>query len=715
MLLLQAGLDDARRQFPPDVADALLTGRAPAPKGFDDAVAVKIGKERLATLRKGTEPAEGTEKDAAALVLVQLGVDPKTLPRAAPPRGGRPAAISVLKTNSAYPAAPGKTSGWFRTGQPADIALSAIGFNDAGGPLLFNHPMGIAGHGDRLLLADTYNNRVLIWNRAPIANTPPDLVLGQTDFTGGDSGAGLDRLNFPVQVATDGTRIFVADTENHRILIWNRWPTKNGQPADLALQGGGHSIQVSKSAFHWPWGLWTDGTKLAISSTRGGGVLIWNSIPTKGDQPADFVLRAGGKFGTPRTITGDGKCLIVGDHNPRVDGAGTGTFIWKRFPTKDDEPYDFFEPTPARLLGPWLRGCFAPDGRLVLLGETLHLYRALPQAAGERPALSVTGYSFRGGDHVGAAMAGGRLYVCTGNRNCIVVYNTLPERPDHRPNFAVGSPDIETDTLQTHFIISNPVPASNGLNLFVASDFDSKLYVWKRLPDKTGAAPDLVFTLPDGASAIALHKETLIVAGRNRLTIWDKLPLEGELPSRTVGGDFQDIRGIALDDRHFYLSDARAGKIHVWKGMVADSKPAFSLEITAPGRLSSDGTWLTVAMMEAQTIGLFRIDGLSAASTLQRVGGRGVLNLPTGAHAAGGHLFVAESAGQRVHVWKRVEDALDGKPADVILGDEKRDDTIPETGRTKLRYPAALCFDGSYLWVGETKFSERLLRYSPAP
>lgn len=51
---------------------------------------------------------------------------------------------------------------WFQTGQNADLVLSGVDFNNTGGPLLFNHPSGIASDGTRFLLCDRFNNRVLI-------------------------------------------------------------------------------------------------------------------------------------------------------------------------------------------------------------------------------------------------------------------------------------------------------------------------------------------------------------------------------------------------------------------------------------------------------------------------------------------------------------------------------------------------------------------------
>ncbi len=130
-----------------------------------------------------------------------------------------------------------KPTGWFETGQDADIMLSGIDFNNTGGALLFNHPKGIASDGKRLILSDTYNNRVLIWNNMPMRNQEPDLVLGQKNFITNNPGNGLGNLNWPVDVATDGNRVLVADSYNHRILIWDSFPSVNGQEADIVLQG----------------------------------------------------------------------------------------------------------------------------------------------------------------------------------------------------------------------------------------------------------------------------------------------------------------------------------------------------------------------------------------------------------------------------------------------------------------------------------------------
>ena len=54
----------------------------------------------------------------------------------------------------------------------AQLVLGELGFDQAGGPLLFNHPKGIATDGDVLMLADGNNHRLGMFE-TPTDNTPP--------------------------------------------------------------------------------------------------------------------------------------------------------------------------------------------------------------------------------------------------------------------------------------------------------------------------------------------------------------------------------------------------------------------------------------------------------------------------------------------------------------------------------------------------------------
>lgn len=709
----QSEMEEARKAFPPEICLSVLTGAIQVPEEINQCLRENLGEGRLKELCSGAQPT-GQEKDTCAICLWASKISPESL------------LYSVTRVDSSYRVAPGNLSGWFTSGQEADIMLSGIDFNNAGGPLLFNHPKGIATDGVHLLLADGNNNRVLIWNSLPSGNTPPDLVLGQPDFITNYPGTGRSQMNWPVGVATDGKRVVVADTYNDRILIWNQFPTQNAAPADIVLDGkaGFEFGKPAKNGFSWPWGVWTDGQKLVVSSTQGGYVLIWNRFPTRDNQPADIYLTAAGNMGTPRTITSDGKSLIIGDHNAKNTESPIGNFFWKSFPTTDDAPYDFFRPDPIDSYGAWMTGDFTPDGKLLMLGATLHIWNRFPSTADEPPALSISGFRFTGGDGASLAIAGQRVYVSLYNGNRIVVYNNLPADPQQEPDFAIGSPDIHTNTLDTHYFVTNGVPATNGKSLFVSSDFDRRLYVWKQIPDQSGAYPDLVYSLREAPWDNALWNNTLVLAGKDAVTVWKTLPVEGQPPDISfkghIGGvTFRDLRGVALDDKYLYLSDFEGNKIYVWEGIPeADAPPLLSMNVDGPWRLSSDGEYLVVTSIYNHSISVYRISGLSEdARPVATIGGPRhlnlpiSLNLPQNAIVSHGSLFIADSGFNRVYIWKNIADALNGEPPDTELG-KGGFDVPPLPVKDGFFTPAGLAFDGHYLWVGEFKFSFRLLRFA---
>jgi WD40 repeat protein len=316
---------------------------------------------------------------------------------------------------------------------------------------------------------------------------------------------------------------------------------------------------------------------------------------------------------------------------------------------------------------------------------------------------------------------GGKLYICVSNGNRIVGFNSLPTSPYDVPDFAVGAPDINTNTLEVNYIITNPVPVSDGTSLFVSSDFDGKLYVWKNRPDESGAKPDIIYDLPFGPWDSALFENKYILAGGQDVYIWNTLPRNGEMPdkhlSRSIGDiTFQNLTGVALDDLYFYLADRNANKIYVWECIPDnDTNPKFTIDIQMPTRLSSGGNYLVVAATEAsfdERIKFYRIDQLSSGVEGILLTGTNV-NLPQAALAVDGHLFIGDTGFNRVLVWNDISDAVNGNAPDVVLGEEDLEDITPEIGVDKLFWPAGISFDGDYLWVGEFKFSGRILRFSP--
>jgi len=154
---------------------------------------------------------------------------------------------------------------WYATGQNADLMVSGVDFNNSGSNLYFNHPNGLATDGTHFLVCDRFNNRILVWNTLPnSSNTAPDLVLGQPNFVSNNPGTSKNQLNWAGNASLSAQgQLAVADTENDRILLWNHFPTDNGQPADVSLFLPGMTLPGAPMLYGWPWGVWTDGNRVA--------------------------------------------------------------------------------------------------------------------------------------------------------------------------------------------------------------------------------------------------------------------------------------------------------------------------------------------------------------------------------------------------------------------------------------------------------------------
>ncbi len=194
--------------------------------------------------------------------------------------------------------------------EPAAWLIGQPTFRDEGrngkgepGPATLNVPTGIAACGRGLAVADGWNHRVLIWHEVPRRhNQPADLVLGQKTFHSVEPNHGEDRpaadtLFWPFGVAWDGAHLWVADTGNRRVLVWEGLPTCSGQSADMVLGQNNFSCRdenaggaPSTTSMRWPHGITFLGNRVCVADAGNSRVMVWRQTPSNNGAACDAIL-----------------------------------------------------------------------------------------------------------------------------------------------------------------------------------------------------------------------------------------------------------------------------------------------------------------------------------------------------------------------------------------------------------------------------------------
>jgi hypothetical protein len=169
----------------------------------------------------------------------------------------------------------------------------------------FLAPRGVFIANSMLFVSDTGQNRVFIWNKIPTTKyQEPDVILGQENVKDSGRNANVEvsskTLHYPSGIWSDGKILIVADAWNHRVLIWHSIPTHNAQEADVVLgqpnfesntpNAKGQAASPKANTLNWPYGVFSDSKSLWIADTGNRRVLVYNAIPTENFASADNVI-----------------------------------------------------------------------------------------------------------------------------------------------------------------------------------------------------------------------------------------------------------------------------------------------------------------------------------------------------------------------------------------------------------------------------------------
>ncbi|PJA15529.1 hypothetical protein CO112_03570 [Candidatus Dojkabacteria bacterium CG_4_9_14_3_um_filter_150_Dojkabacteria_WS6_41_13] len=404
--------------------------------------------------------------------------------------------------------------------------------------------------GQHLFVADVDNNRVLIFNSLPTSNNAPaDVVIGQPSFTSNtanNGGISAQSLNKPFSVYSDGTKVFVADMSNHRVLIYNTIPTSNFAAADVVLgqpnftsntaNNGGRSASSLSS----PYVVAVKDDHLFIADMGNHRVLIMNSVPTVNQTPANVVIgqpnmtsgtaNNGGisasSLSAPKGITFNGNQLLLSDStNSRV-------LIYNAVPTSDftaanvviGQP-DFVSATgnnggisAQSLYRPY--GISVSDGKLAVtdvFNSRILLFNSVPSdnftaadvvigqndfsSTGAGGGVSANSLSADNG-HTSSVVINGNLVVSDENNQRILIFDGIPQTNNPAARTVIGQPDFTSATCNNggrsnRSICNAQGISTDGTKLFVADTNNNRVLIYNNLPTENFQPADVVIGQPD--------------------------------------------------------------------------------------------------------------------------------------------------------------------------------------------------------------------------
>ena len=211
------------------------------------------------------------------------------------------------------------------TGEVTTLAGSGWqGYTNGIGTLAaFSYPYGITTDGKNLYVADKQNN---IIRKIIIDTSEVITIAGNTNIGCGAyyDGVGTNAcFYYPGAITTDGTNLYVADTDNNRI---RKIVIATGEVTTLAGSTKGYSDGTGSAAqFDCPTGITTDGTNLYVADYYNHRirkiVISTGEVTTLAGSSYGYADGTGiaAQFYNPYDITTEGTNLYVSDmYNHRI-------------------------------------------------------------------------------------------------------------------------------------------------------------------------------------------------------------------------------------------------------------------------------------------------------------------------------------------------------------------------------------------------------------
>jgi len=629
-----------------------------------------------------------------------------------------------------------------------------------------------------LMLSGCVRNAVFNWQQSASTNSAISYynlsyLIGQNDANS------LPNLTYglsqPQGIFNDGTRLFVADTLNHRVLIWNTIPTSLQTKPDVVLgqpnlatvlynNTAGSPGTPSGQSLAGPTSVFSDGTSLYVTDRGNNRVLIWNTIPTTSYAFANVVVGQPnfgiGSAGTSQNrLNNPFQAIVAGSSLVVSDTSNNRLMIWSSIPSS--------------------------NGALATLewGNAANNFTTgTTSSVTSSTTSSPTGLLFVSGKFYVADSGYNRVLVFTGG--IPAAYNTAASDvlgQTSSGNFTVSGTGI------TSLTFNNPMGlASDGTNLFVAEQGNSRISYYNTLVTAGGIAATYVFgqtalgvaTIPSGittpsASIVFSPMSVSVSAGKFWVadTMYSRIL---SLPIPTTNGQSATLvlgqpnfteanesnyfprsgnvlnypTGVTISNGNLLIADRANHRVLIWNGTPSTTQtaatgaigqanlsvklsasPPTATSLNTPTHVSSDGTNIYVTDNGNHRVLAYPANttGFSAAATTE-VGQTSLIlgNLgcsatalanPSQSYSDGSHLWVADRGNNRIVGFNLPLGAAGANSATILLGQNAMANFTANyngiNGGT-MSSPSGIFSDGSRLYVADT-LNHRILIWNTIP
>lgn len=524
------------------------------------------------------------------------------------------------------------------------------GANNGPNRLGVNSPraLGIDTTNDYFFVADTSNHRVLVYSLASDNTFPdriPEYVLGQPNFYTATSGASQTAIANPQGLAVDmsTSRLFVSCSNNRLVVYDYASGFSNGMNAAYVL---GQSTFTGVSGAT---------TQTGLNSPTGLEYDAANARLFVSDQGNNRVL----VFSGASIATGMNAAKVIGQANFT---SSTGTASQTRLNAPSDVAYD---PATNRIFVAERNNNRVTVFTGSVLANGMAAAKVIGQANFTASSIATTQTGMNDPTGVAYDSTAGRLFVNTRQSSRILVFTGSTITDGMNAAKVLG---------QSTFTTSTAAVSQTGLSL-----------AWDSLFDSTNSR---LYVVDTNANRLVAYSTTTLVNGQaavDALGQYDETSLTDPQPSYKKSGvhnspnrlgfntdsSYYGPQSIALDstNHRLFVSDMGNRRILVYAlsstNTLTDRIPDYVIGQTDFG------------------------SGSSAANAVTPQNPEGILY-----DAANDRLFVADAGRNRVLVYD-TSSISNGMAASYVLGQSSFTASTSGTTQAKVSYPAGLAYDGS--------------------